>query len=86
MKMIVVSIKDRAADAFGRPFYVPSVGVAIRSFQDEVNRASEDNQMYQHPDDFDLYEFGSFDDSTGTFDLCESPKLLTLGKQVKAEV
>lgn len=86
MKMIVVSIKDRAADAFGRPFYVPSVGVAIRSFQDEVNRASEDNQMYQHPDDFDLYELGSFDDSTGTFVLDESPKLLTLGKQVKAEV
>ena len=44
MKMIVVSIKDRAADAYGRPFYVPSVGVAIRSFQDEVNRAAEDNQ------------------------------------------
>ena len=85
MKMIVVSIKDRAADAFGRPFYVPSVGVAIRSFQDEVNRASEDNQMYQHPDDFDLYELGSFDDSTGTFELFQSPKLLTLGKQVKAE-
>lgn len=86
MKMIVVSIKDRAADAYGRPFYVPSVGVAIRSFQDEVNRASEDNQMFQHSDDFDLFELGSFDDSTGTFDLFESPKLLTLGKQVKAEV
>lgn len=85
MKMIVVSIKDRAADAFGRPFYVPSVGVAIRSFQDEVNRASEDNQMYQHPDDFDLFDLGSFDDNTGAFTLHESPVLLTLGKQVKAE-
>lgn len=86
MKMIVVSIKDRAADAFGRPFYVPSVGVAIRSFQDEVNRAAEDNQMYQHPDDFDLYDLGSFDDNTGSFTLHETPTLLTLGKQVKAEV
>jgi hypothetical protein len=85
MKMIVVSIKDRAADAYGRPFYVPSVGVAIRSFQDEVNRAAEDNQMYHHSDDFDLFELGSFDDGTGMFDLFESPKLLTLGKQVKAE-
>ena len=84
MKMIVVSIKDRAADAYGRPFYVPSVGVAIRSFQDEVNRAAEDNQMYQHPDDFDLFDLGSFDDNTGSFDLHEAPVLLTLGKQVKA--
>ena len=86
MKMIVVSIKDRAADAFGRPFYVPSVGVALRSFQDEVNRVSDDNQMYHHSDDFDLFELGSFDDNTGVFELFESPKLLTLGKQVRTEV
>ena len=83
MKMIVVSIKDRAADAFARPAFVPSVGVALRSFQDEINRASEDNQMFQHSDDFDLYELGEFDDNSGLFDLFESPKLLTLGKQVK---
>lgn len=85
MKMIVCSIKDRAADAYGRPFYVPAVGVAIRSFQDEVNRASDESQIYQHPDDFDLFELGAFDDSTGTFELYEVPKLLMLGKQAKAE-
>lgn len=85
MKMIVCTIKDRAADAFGRPFYVPAVGVAIRSFQDEVNRASDDSQIYQHPDDFDLFELGEFDDNSGTFVLHDVPKLLMLGKQAKAE-
>jgi hypothetical protein len=84
MKMIVCSIKDRAADAFGRPFYVPAVGVAIRSFQDEVNRAAEDSQIYQHPDDFDLFDLGIFDDSTGLFELHDAPTLLMLGKQAKA--
>ena len=84
MKMIVVSIKDRAADAFGRPFYVPSTGVAIRSFQDEVNRNSDDNQMFQHPDDFDLFHLGEFDDNTGLFSNFEVPTLLMLGKQAKA--
>jgi hypothetical protein len=84
MKMIVCSIKDRAADAFGRPFYVPAVGVAIRSFQDEVNRASEDSQINQHPDDFDLFELGVFNDDNGMFELFDSPKLLMLGKQAKA--
>ena len=83
MKMIVCSIKDRAAEAFGRPFFLPAVGVAVRSFQDEVNRPSEDNQVYQHPDDFDLYELGSFDDSNGRFDLYEDPKVLAMGKQLK---
>jgi len=83
MKMLVCTIRDRAAEAYGRPFFLPATGVAIRSFQDEVNRKAEDNQVYQHPDDFDLYELGLFDDFSGKFELYEQPKLLALGKQVK---
>ena len=85
MKLVLCSVKDRAADAYGRPMFVPSTGVAIRSFSDEINRAAEDNQLYNHPDDFDLFEFGEFDDNTGKFDLHEEPKLLSLGKQVKIQ-
>lgn len=83
MKLTLCTVKDRAADAYGRPMFVPSTGIAIRSFSDEINRAAEDNQMYNHSDDFDLYELGEFDDNTGLFFLYEQPKLLTLGKQVK---
>lgn len=83
MKLVLCSVKDRAADAYGRPMFVPSSGVAIRSFSDEINRTADDNQLYNHPDDFDLYEFGVFDDNSGQFDIYEQPKLLSLGKQVK---
>jgi len=83
MKLTLCTVKDRAADAYGRPMFVPSTGIAIRSFSDEINRADQDNQMYNHSDDFDLYELGEFDDNTGLFSLHEQPKLLTLGKQVK---
>lgn len=83
MKLTLCTVKDRAADAYGRPMFVPSTGIAIRSFSDEINRQAEDNQMYNHSDDFDLYELGEFDDNTGLFSLHEQPKLLTLGKQVK---
>nr|QJB19301.1 MAG: nonstructural protein [Microvirus sp.] len=83
MKLVLCSVKDRAAQAYGRPMFVPSTGVAIRSFSDEVNRQDNENQLYNHPDDFDLYELGEFDDNTGLFSLHEQPKLLTLGKQVK---
>jgi hypothetical protein len=83
MKLTLCTVKDRAADAYGRPMFVPSTGIAIRSFSDEINRAAEDNQMYNHSDDFDLYELGEFDDNTGLFSLHDQPKLLTLGKQVK---
>jgi hypothetical protein len=85
MKLVLCSVKDRAADAYGRPMFVPSVGVAIRSFSDEINRSDPDNQLHNHPDDFDLYEFGEFDDNSGQFFLHEKPKLLSLGKQVKLQ-
>jgi len=83
MILNICTVKDRAADAYGRPMFVPSTGVAIRSFSDEINRNNADNQLYNHPDDFDLYELGQFDDNTGLFTLHEQPKLLSLGKQVK---
>jgi hypothetical protein len=83
MKQIICTVKDRAADAYGRPMFVPSAGVAIRSFSDEINRNNAENQLFNHPDDFDLYELGEFDDNTALFALHEQPKLLSLGKQVK---
>jgi hypothetical protein len=63
--LTIVSVKDRAVDAYNRPFYVPTIGAAIRSFTDEVNR--KDSEMQAHPEDYDLYDMGTFDDQTGTF-------------------
>lgn len=81
-KLVVVSVYDRAVSAFMRPFYVPAVGAAIRSFQDEANRQGENNEMNRHPEDYDLFELGVFDDSSGKFVMLESPKLLVTAKQV----
>ena len=85
MKLHLCSMKDRAADAFARPMFVPSIGVAIRSFSDEVNREDKDNQLYNHPDDFDLFDLGTFDDSNGSFQLHEQPIQIAIGKQVKIQ-
>ena len=85
MILVLCTVKDRAADAFGRPMFVPSVGVAIRSFSDEINRKDPENQLFNHPDDFDLYELGEFNDNNGLFVLHHAPKLLSLGKQVKIQ-
>lgn len=82
MKMVIVSIMDTAAGAYGRPAFVASEGVAVRQFQDEVNRAHEDNQLYKHPDDFMLYYLGTFDDNTGGIDLLAQPKLIARAKEV----
>lgn len=83
MKMVICSIRDRAADTYGRPIFVPSPGVAIRMFATEINRSAEDNQLYTHPDDFDLFELGVWDDETARFESLDLPKQLALGRQLK---
>lgn len=79
----IVSVHDRAADAYGRPIFVLAIGQAIRSFQDEINRAAPDNTMYAHPEDYHLYQLATFNDQTGHFENLEQPKQLAYGKQMK---
>jgi hypothetical protein len=78
----VVSVKDRAAEVFNRPFFVPHRGVAVRDFTDEVNRSASDNALNRHSDDFDLYLLGEFDDATAQFKSAEQPLVLVRGKDV----
>ena len=81
MRLNIVAIRDRAADAFQQPFYVPALGQAIRAFQDGINK---DEQMMKHPDDFDLYHLGYYDDQTGQFaNLDGGPKQIAIGKQLR---
>lgn len=82
MRQQVISVFDRAAMTYARPWFVPSVGLALRSFTDEVNRASEDNPVYKHPDDFELYHLGFFEDVSGTFDMFPEPVQLAIAKNL----
>jgi hypothetical protein len=85
MHLYVVCVKDRAAEVFNRPFFVPHRNVAIRDFTDEVNRAAADNQLNKHPDDFDLYLLGEFNDNTGEFSI-STPQVLVRAKDVLQSV
>jgi len=76
----VIAIKDRALDAFMRPFFVATIGAAVRGFQDEINR--DDSEMKKHPDDYDLYWLGDWDDHTGQFSTLPMPEQVAIGKQL----
>ncbi|UOF82702.1 DNA binding protein vP5 [Microviridae sp.] len=86
MFQVIVSVKDTAAQAFGRPVFVPAVPVAVRSFRDEVNRKDSDQDLSKYPDDFELYELGSFDDSTGIIQLLDAPRMVARAKDLKESV
>lgn len=81
MKLQIVVVRDRAADVFGQPFYVHTVGMAIRNFSDEINRADDKNPLYKHPADFDLYYLGEYDDAGATFDI-GPPRQIAVGKDL----
>ena len=82
MILIACSVRDAKSESFGRPFFLVSVGSAIRSFDDEVNREAADNTMYHHAADFALYQLGTFDDQDGSYTAI-TPKLLVQGNEVQ---
>lgn len=83
MNLQVFSVYDVAAGAFGRPIFLPAIGLAMRSFTDEVNTNRPDNNMFFHPADFHLWHLGSFDDSVGKFTLLDIGVRLATGSDVK---
>lgn len=82
-QLVVCTVLDMVAKQYGRPFFTVSTGSAIRGFSDEVNTPHEQSVLYKHPNDFQLYCIGTWDDETGRFTLDDVPSLLVSGSQVR---
>lgn len=63
--MRIFSIYDTAAASYNKPFYAVSEGVALRIFQDIL--LDQDTSIGRHPEQFQLYDLGEFDEENGTF-------------------
>ena len=81
MRYKVVAVRDRAVACFGQPQVVPTVGSAIRSFTDLIN-GPKDGPVSSHPEDFDLFELGEYDDEACTFVNLEVPRQVAIGKDL----
>lgn len=82
MRYKIIAVRDRAADVFGVPQFVVNIGTAVRSFGDGVrvpSTSERPNPFYDHPDDFDLYMLGEFDDEVGEF-ITQRPQQIAVGK------
>lgn len=80
--MKVLAIRDRAVDAYGLPIFVVAIGQGVRSFGDEINR--EGSAYHAHPEDFDLYLLGDFDEQTGTLVPIGVPRQVAIGKDLRS--
>lgn len=78
MNLFALSVRDSAADSYHAPLCFPSLGVAERWFRDECNSRHPENQIAQHPEDYELQLVGNFETSTGEFVAC-APRLVLRG-------
>jgi len=70
----IFSIYDSKAENFNLPVYLQSSGLAIRTFSDSV--LDPESPFAKHPADYTLFELGTYDDPTSTFDIFPTPKSL----------
>lgn len=82
MQKIVV-IRDIKANVYGQPIFVSTTGGAIRSFGDECVK-TDGNPFALHPEDYELYHWGSYDELTCEFTPLPSMERLALGSNFKS--
>lgn len=83
MKLLLVTLYDAKAGAYNVPQYVQSIGGAVRAFSDEINRSDPGNVLFNHPDDFLLFELGTYDDQTAQFEPLQPMRLVASGVDFK---
>lgn len=74
MKLTVFAVRDLKALAFLQPFYSPSVGSALRAFGDACNESG--SPFNKHPEDYQIFEIGSYEDSDALLKSVSPLKLL----------
>ncbi len=74
MILKVYTVYDTKAEAYIQPFFSPTKGLALRSFQEAL--IDEKSNISKYPEDFTLFELGEFDQETAKFNLHNTPQSL----------
>jgi len=80
-KQVVFVIYDDKAKAYLPPFFLPEMGMGIRTFGDCVNQAG--HPFFMHPADYTLFAAGTFDDRSGSFELDSTLLCVAHGHELK---
>ena len=65
MKKIVFSIYDKKAGFFGPLMDYMKKGEVLRMFSDMVNEKARPSMVAKHPEDYELYQLGSYENVEG---------------------
>lgn len=72
MKLHLYVVLDTKSKTYSQPFAAHNDDVAKRLFSDMVNHTNSD--MQRHPEDYQLYTFGTYDDQVP--ELVQNPCVL----------
>nr|QJB19012.1 MAG: nonstructural protein [Microvirus sp.] len=67
----VFTVYDSKVGAYLRPFFMTTKGEALRAWTDTVN--DKETAFNKHPEDYCLFELGTFDDQVGQFENHNQP-------------
>lgn len=79
--LVICAVRDSAVGAYMQPFTAQSRGAAVRAFVDAVNDGS--TPMNKHPEDYELFEIGEFNEETGVVTPRAVPDSLARAADVK---
>lgn len=76
-------IKDGAVLAFSQPFFARSRAEAIRMVEDTAQRP--DHQFSLHPEDFELFQCGEWNDQTGNVTAMQPEHVISMSDLFAAD-
>lgn len=69
MLLQIIATRDIVSNCYSNLMCVPSLGGAVRSFGDECTKPG--TQFNQHPEDYELWHIGEYEDESGTIRVFE---------------
>lgn len=81
MQLRIYSIRDAKAEIYNAPFFQKTHGEAERSFKTVANDPK--STVCQHPEDFDLWYLGTYDDQSGIIESLATPQHISKAVDMK---
>lgn len=80
MELKAFSIRDSKAEIFNTPFFKNTLGEAERDFSTLCK--DEKSNVFQYPEDYDLYYLGTYNNNTGCYKTLDTPQHMLKAVQV----
>ncbi len=79
MQTTIFTVYDDKAEAYLPPFFLNTVGEALRAFSELAN--DPNHAFCKYPSDFTLFQIGTFDNGNCSFELLPTPT--AIGKAIE---